>query len=452
MMTTDAPEKSVAQEQPHLLCVDDEQNILKSLRRLLMQEAVQIHTASSGQEALDLMQQQQFDVIISDMRMPGMDGAEFLRQAFAMQPKTYRILMTGYADIQSTVAAVNEGRINRYIAKPWNNQELITSIQDGIQLCQLQRDNDRLQQRVLAQNQQLKVLNQDLERRVELRTEQLKQTLQHLKVSMGQTERTNQALLKVLYNQISMNPSIDGRFAIRVSSHCKAVARQLGLPKQQQENAGLAGMLCEIGLSGLSPQLVAKPLHLFDSNDWQRYREHARFAEEILTPAVALAPVTEMIRHQYELFAGNGFPDQLSAERIPVGARILAAVRDFHGFIGGRLLGRNLAQADAMRMLRQQQGAVYDPQVLIALQEIVARGVTDPMSQLNTRQGLSLDELQEGMKLKSNVYNQKNMLLVPEGTVLTTAMIAKLRKLLPGQQDQLRFLVEPPSVDEATTG
>lgn len=451
-MTTDAPETSVAQEQPHLLCVDDEQNILKSLRRLLMQEAVQIHTASSGQEALDLMQQQQFDVIISDMRMPGMDGAEFLRQAFAMQPKTYRILMTGYADIQSTVAAVNEGRINRYIAKPWNNQELITSIQDGIQLCQLQRDNDRLQQRVLAQNQQLKVLNQDLERRVELRTEQLKQTLQHLKVSMGQTERTNQALLKVLYNQISMNPSIDGRFAIRVSSHCKAVARQLGLPKQQQENAGLAGMLCEIGLSGLSPQLVAKPLHLFDSNDWQRYREHARFAEEILTPAVALAPVTEMIRHQYELFAGNGFPDQLSAERIPVGARILAAVRDFHGFIGGRLLGRNLAQADAMRMLRQQQGAVYDPQVLIALQEIVARGVTDPMSQLNTRQGLSLDELQEGMKLKSNVYNQKNMLLVPEGTVLTTAMIAKLRKLLPGQQDQLRFLVEPPSVDEATTG
>lgn len=451
-MTTDALETSVAQEQPHLLCVDDEQNILKSLRRLLMQEAVQIHTASSGQEALDLMQQQQFDVIISDMRMPGMDGAEFLRQAFAMQPKTYRILMTGYADIQSTVAAVNEGRINRYIAKPWNNQELITSIQDGIQLCQLQRDNDRLQQRVLAQNQQLKVLNQDLERRVELRTEQLKQTLQHLKVSMGQTERTNQALLKVLYNQISMNPSIDGRFAIRVSSHCKAVARQLGLPKQQQENAGLAGMLCEIGLSGLSPQLVAKPLHLFDSNDWQRYREHARFAEEILTPAVALAPVTEMIRHQYELFAGNGFPDQLSAERIPVGARILAAVRDFHGFIGGRLLGRNLAQADAMRMLRQQQGAVYDPQVLIALQEIVARGVTDPMSQLNTRQGLSLDELQEGMKLKSNVYNQKNMLLVPEGTVLTTAMIAKLRKLLPGQQDQLRFLVEPPSEDEATTG
>lgn len=451
-MTTDALETSVAQEQPHLLCVDDEQNILKSLRRLLMQEAVQIHTASSGQEALDLMQQQQFDVIISDMRMPGMDGAEFLRQAFAMQPKTYRILMTGYADIQSTVAAVNEGRINRYIAKPWNNQELITSIQDGIQLCQLQRDNDRLQQRVLAQNQQLKVLNQDLERRVELRTEQLKQTLQHLKVSMGQTERTNQALLKVLYNQISMNPSIDGRFAIRVSSHCKAVARQLGLPKQQQENAGLAGMLCEIGLSGLSPQLVAKPLHLFDSNDWQRYREHARFAEEILTPAVALAPVTEMIRHQYELFAGNGFPDQLSAERIPVGARILAAVRDFHGFIGGRLLGRNLAQADAMRMLRQQQGAVYDPQVLIALQEIVARGVTDPMSQLNTRQGLSLDELQEGMKLKSNVYNQKNMLLVPEGTVLTTSMLAKLRKLLPGQQDQLRFLVEPPSEDEATTG
>lgn len=442
-MSAEANMPSPAVEQPFVLCVDDEQNILKSLRRLLISEPVQLLTASNGQEALALMQQHTIDVVISDMRMPSMDGATFLRHAFELQPDCYRILMTGYADMQSTVAAVNEGRINRYIAKPWNNQELLTALEDGLKLRQLQKSNQALQQRVVAQNQQLKLLNQDLEHRVELRTSQLKQTLQQLKVSVAQTERTNAALLKVLYNQISMNPSIDGRFALRVSSHCRAVARQLGLTLVQQEHCGIAGLLCEIGLSGLTTAQLAKPLYLFDANDWLRYREHAKYAEEILTPAVALAPVTEMIRHQYEQFAGQGWPDKLTAEHIPLGARILAAVRDYHGYHGGRLLGRSLAQPDAMRMLRQQQGTIYDPQVLIALQEILAHDLIEPQLVTTNRQGLSLDELQPGMKLKSNVYNQKNMLLIPEGTVLTAALIVKLRKLLAGQHEALRFLIDP---------
>lgn len=452
-MSAEANTPTAAMEQPFLLCVDDEQNILKSLRRLLITEPVQLLIASSGYEALELMKQHPVDVVISDMRMPGMDGAEFLKHAFQMQPDCYRILMTGYADMQSTVAAVNEGRINRYIAKPWNNQELLTAIEDGLKLRQLQKSNAALQQRVLAQNQQLKVLNQDLENRVELRTAQLKQTLSQLKVSVAQTERTNAALLKVLYNQISMNPSIDGRFALRVSSHCRAVARQLGLTVAQQEHSSIAGLLCEIGLSGLTATQLAKPLYLFDANDWLRYREHARYAEEILTPAVALAPVAEMIRHQYEQFGGQGWPDKLTAEHIPLGARILAAVRDYHGYHGGRLLGRSLAQADAMRMLRQQQGTVYDPQVLIAFQEILAHDAVEPQLVTTNRQGLSLDELQPGMKLKSSVYNQKNMLLIPDGTVLTAALIVKLRKLLAGQHETLRFLIDPEVHDpEQPTG
>lgn len=448
-MSTDASMPNAVVEQPFLLCVDDEQNILKSLRRLLMSEPVQLLTATNGNEALALMEQHAIDVVISDMRMPEMDGAEFLKHAYHKQPDCYRILMTGYADMQSTVAAVNEGRINRYIAKPWNNQELLAAIEDGLKMRQLQKANAVLQQRVIAQNQQLKLLNQDLEQRVELRTAQLKQTLAQLKISNAQTERTNSALLKVLYNQISMNPSIDGRFALRVSSHCRAVARQLGLALPQQEQVGIAGLLCEIGLSGLTAAQLSKPMYLFDANDWIRYREHARFAEEILTPAVALAPMAEMIRHQYEQFSGQGWPDKLTAEHIPLGARILAAVRDYHGYHGGRLLGRSLPQPDAIRMLRQQQGTVYDPQVLIALQEILAHDVVEPQLVATNRQGLSLDELQPGMKLKSSVYNQKNMLLIPDGTVLTTALISKLRKLLAGQHETMRFLIEPEVQDPA---
>lgn len=430
-----------------VLCVDDEVNILKSLRRLFVSEPLELMAANSGAEALELMKQHQFDVIISDMRMPSMDGAEFLTRAYKLQPDSYRILMTGYADIQSTVAAVNSGKISRYISKPWNNQELINAVTDGLKLVQLQKHNQALQQQVLEQNRQLKLLNQDLENRVELRTTQLKQILTQLKYSMKQVENQNQSLMKVLYNQINVNPLIDGQFALRLSYLSRNLARHMGLSPQQQEHLALAGMLSEIGLSGLPPTLLSKPTRTLDENEWQRYREHTRFAEEILSPATAMAPVAEIIRHQYELFNGSGYPDQLNAEHIPLGSRILAVARDYYGYLNGRMLPRRIDANNALCMMRQQQGAMYDPLVLMALSE-VSSGAPVPESIRSPSQNgsLPLDQLQPGMKLKANVYNQKNMLLLPEGQILTEAVLSKLRRLLSGSHAELLFLVEQPEV------
>jgi response regulator RpfG family c-di-GMP phosphodiesterase len=442
-MTTDAM-NTVKQK---VLCVDDEVNILKSLRRLFITEPLELMTASSGAEALELMNHHQFDLIISDMRMPSMDGAEFLTRAYQIQPECYRMLMTGYADIQSTIAAVNSGKISRYIAKPWNNQELIIAVQDGLKLVMLQKHNHALQQQVLEQNRQLKLLNQDLENRVELRTTQLKQILTQLKFSMKQVENQNQSLMKVLYNQINVNPLIDGQFALRLSYLCRNLARHMGLSPQQQEHLALAGMLSEIGLSGLPPTLLSKPTRTLDENEWLRYREHTRFAEEILSPATAMAPVAEIIRHQYEVFNGSGYPDQLNAEHIPLGSRILAVARDYYGYLNGRLLPRRIDANNALRMMRQQQGAIYDPLVLMALSEISAGAVpVETVSSPSLSGSLSLDQLQPGMKLKANVYNQKNMLLLPEGQILTEAVLTKLRRLLSGSHAGLLFLVEQADV------
>jgi response regulator RpfG family c-di-GMP phosphodiesterase len=442
-MTTDAM-NTVKQK---VLCVDDEVNILKSLRRLFITEPLELMAASSGAEALELMNHHQFDLIISDMRMPSMDGAEFLTRAYQIQPESYRILMTGYADIQSTIAAVNSGKISRYIAKPWNNQELIIAVQDGLKLVMLQKHNHALQQQVLEQNRQLKLLNQDLENRVELRTTQLKQILTQLKFSMKQVENQNQSLMKVLYNQINVNPLIDGQFALRLSYLCRNLARHMGLSPQQQEHLALAGMLSEIGLSGLPPTLLSKPTRTLDENEWLRYREHTRFAEEILSPATAMAPVAEIIRHQYEVFNGSGYPDQLNAEHIPLGSRILAVARDYYGYLNGRLLPRRIDANNALRMMRQQQGAIYDPLVLMALSEISAGAVpVETVRSPSLSGSLSLDQLQPGMKLKANVYNQKNMLLLPEGQILTEAVLTKLRRLLSGSHAELLFLVEQADV------
>ncbi len=433
-----------------VFCVDDEQNILKSLKRLLLSHNIEVVTESDARVAVERLKNEKFEVIISDMRMPEINGAEVLEQAALHQPDSFRILMTGYADIASTIAAVNLGKIQRYIAKPWDNDALVAAIREGLQFAMLLQHNQLLQQQVEQNNQQLSQLNQQLEAQVERRTIQLKQSLQQLKASLRQIEHNHMYLLKVLYNQMNVHPLIDGRFAISVSYLAAALSRQMGLAPAEQQQIALAGKLLEIGLTGLAPALLQKTWYQLDAKEWQRYREHVRFAAEILSPAPALAGVAEMIGSQYEHFDGNGYPAQKHAEQIAIGSRVLAVARDYQGLLQGRLLAVKLSSATALAHLRAQQGTVYDPLVIMALADVLSQQTTTPELQpLST--GVSLQQLQPGMRLKHNVYNQKNMLLLPEGYVLTSASLAKLQQILADQAADLYFQIDTEPQQEAHT-
>jgi len=129
---------------PRVLCVDDEVNILKSLQRTLMSPSWELMFADSGAKALEIMGQLQVDVIVSDMKMPGMTGAELLEQVAQSYPNSYRILLSGYADNNSLMAAINQGKIQRYLQKPWSNEELKICVQDGLEQVRLQRQNKLL--------------------------------------------------------------------------------------------------------------------------------------------------------------------------------------------------------------------------------------------------------------------------------------------------------------------
>ena len=127
-----------------LLLVDDEPGILSSLRRLLRPAGYKIHTAESGKAGLAILEQEPIDLVISDMRMPEMDGARFLEQVRSRWPATIRILLTGYADVTSTIDAINRGEIYRYIAKPWDDNDLMLIVRDALERRRLQGENDRL--------------------------------------------------------------------------------------------------------------------------------------------------------------------------------------------------------------------------------------------------------------------------------------------------------------------
>ena len=143
---------SVDDKPAAILFVDDETNVLKALRRLFHNEAYVAYFASSGAEGLEILRENAVDLIISDMRMPEMNGAEFLSQVFMHWPETIRILLTGYADLQSTIDAVNKGRIYNYCNKPWHDDELKLLVRNALEQKRLREQRDRLSEIVRQQN------------------------------------------------------------------------------------------------------------------------------------------------------------------------------------------------------------------------------------------------------------------------------------------------------------
>ena len=127
-----------------LLFVDDEENILKSLDRLFLDEDYNTMTATSGEDGLRLVVDNRIDLIISDQMMPGMKGVEFLSEVKDISPDTVRILLTGYADLEATIGAINKGEVYRFITKPWSDEELLVTVKQSLEYGDLVLKNRSL--------------------------------------------------------------------------------------------------------------------------------------------------------------------------------------------------------------------------------------------------------------------------------------------------------------------
>lgn len=156
-----------------LLLVDDEPNVLKSLKRLLIDTDYKIITSESGEQALKKFDDNEIHVVISDYRMPGLNGVEFLSKVKEISPETIRIILSGYADVIAIVEAINEGEVYKFITKPWNDQELLTTVLRTFEQYDLQKENIRLDSELRTRNQELQEFTKSLEEKVAQRTRDL---------------------------------------------------------------------------------------------------------------------------------------------------------------------------------------------------------------------------------------------------------------------------------------
>ena len=154
-----------------ILCVDDERNVLRALERIFLDDDFEILTAPSGEEGLELLESgDTVQIVVSDYRMPGMNGVDFLSEVCRRWPDTVRIVLSGYADTAAVVAAINEGQIYKFIAKPWNDDELKVTITNAIERYFLNKRNQELTEELRQKNEELNLVNQNLERLVAEKT------------------------------------------------------------------------------------------------------------------------------------------------------------------------------------------------------------------------------------------------------------------------------------------
>jgi len=417
-----------------VLCVDDDLSILKSLHRLLMSQGIEVTVVDNGADALRLLSQHDFAVIISDMRMPGMTGAEFLQQAATIRPETQRFLLTGYADMESTISAINEGKIQRYIQKPWRNEDLTLQVRDSIEKYQLLRKNSELQHKLSQQNRSLKELNQNLEAHVQKRTSQLRHVMKELQME-------HQAMLDLLFNFISVNPHLSGQFAQNVARTCRLLASHCQLEPKDQQHIVMAGLLSQLGLLGMDPALYGKAFHLLDGTERQQYCTHPALAQLMLLPATHLALMSDAIYHQYERYNGSGMPDHMVGTDIPIGARIVAIARDFWLLVEQQGSSRDTVLLHCLQQLKMHQGSYYDPVLVKIMTDLELHQLITVEFVAASHQQISTSELEAGMILERPLYNENRILLLPHGHVFSEMSITKLKQIESKRDKKWQLLV-----------
>jgi len=455
-MTEACASTAAADRQPVLLFVDDEPGIVAALRRLFRPHGYVVLTANSGAEGLDILEREAVDLVISDMRMPEMDGARFLEQVRRRWPEVVRILLTGYADIESTIAAINRGEIWRYIPKPWDDDSIVLTVRDALERKRLAAENARLLDLTRRQNDELKTLNASLEQKVAERTAQLRATLASLEQANGDLKRNFLNSVRVFSGLVELRGGELGSHFVghgrRVADMARTVARRLRLPDAEVQAAMLAGLLHDIGKIGLPDHLLDKPFNSLDGLLRAQVMKHPVIGENLLLAVDELKGPALAIRHHHECFDGSGYPDRLAGKSIPVAARILAVVNDYDALQLGTLTKRRYSAAEALAFVIDQSGARYDPAVVTAFAQWLLATQPGLRGRMQLPEGegwptleceaaepeiptvdLLPGELQPGMVLASDLIHQEGYLLLAAGFALQAATIAHLRRI---EQDE----------------
>ncbi len=428
-----------------ILLVDDEVNITKSLRRLLGQvDIYEVLIGNSGDEGLALIRENEdIGVIISDQRMPQMTGVEFLGEARKLVPDAIRILLTGYADIEASIAAINQGAVFRYLSKPWQDDELLATIAEAVEHYQLVSENKRLNALVSKQNAELQDWNSRLKQRVldqtsqiRAKSESLAEKNQQLRSSFGET-------IEALSGLVGMRNRVDPGHSRNTAELVAAMAKSMGLTSDEVRNYRSAALLHDIGKIGMDDGLLSKTVDQLNHEELVEYQRHVVRGQTAIDPVLELRDLGPLIRHHHESFDGSGFPDGLAKEDIPLGARLIAVANSFEHRL--HRFAEADARTEALKTMKQEWGSLLDPQ----LKKVLSAAAGEIFGQLEfsaevVKRMVAPNEIEVGMQLLQDLHSGTGVLLLKKGTVFDAAGIDSIKRcfMIDPFDAQIAVLVE----------
>ncbi|WNV04822.1 response regulator [Candidatus Methylospira mobilis] len=316
-----------------LLIVDDDPDVLAALRRAF-RKGYNVVTADNGSAAISILNEQTVHLIICDQRMPGVTGEQVLEHALFKQPDAVRILLTGYSDMESLVACVNEAHIYKYVAKPWDPQELSFTVARALDAYDLKRRLDEAQG----------LLESAYEDAV----------LMLCIAAEGKDEDTSSHLY-------------------RVRHYTETLAIAMGVPAEQAEHMGLMSMLHDIGKLSVPDEILKKPGKLSD-DEWVVMKTHSMAGVRILGGNMFYGTAREICAGHHENYDGSGYPYGIKGSDIPLSARIVKVADVFDALTTKRPYKDAWPVERAMAEINDKKSIMFDPDIVVQMQKLFETG------------------------------------------------------------------------------
>jgi len=330
MNTTMNPENPGTQmgAQAPVLFVDDDPLVLEGLRRAVYPEFA-ADLAHGPEEGLaKLRNHGPYPIVVSDMRMPGMDGAEFLAAACNIAPASIRVMLTGCEDAQAAGRAVNEGQIFRFLTKPVTPEKLVATLRE----CHAQYHSACIERG-------------------------------HLQATMEALEQLDVGTLTSLARAIDAKSAWTAGHSERVTSLAVKIGHAMGLNAQSLNIIHRGALLHDIGKIGTPAAVLDKPGAL-DAAEIQIMRDHVTIGIRIIEPIACFRDALPMVAQHHEWFDGTGYPTGLAGENIDPHARILAVADCYDAMVSDRPYRRGLTTLQAIHSIQQRSGTQFDPLVI----------------------------------------------------------------------------------------
>jgi putative two-component system response regulator len=323
-----------------ILVVDDEIYIQEILKTTLEQNGFECVVVGDADSALDALASRNFDVALSDIRMPGKQGTQLLREVKASFPEVVVIMITA---LDSTTTAIESMRLGAYdyIVKPFNLDQVLISVDRALDKRRLENANREYQ----------KYLTQIAEERA------------------AETRRLFYSITQAFIQMLDLRTPFNEGHAVRVAEQARYVARELKMTDDGVRKVYLAALLHDVGTILVDDMLLNKQGTL-SPDEQKRLQERTAMADDVLKPILNDDEVLKCIRHKRERYDGTGYPSHLKGNLIPLGARVIAVVEAFDAMTIGRPYRLPQSPEKAIEELVRCAHTQFDPQVVTVFSDL----------------------------------------------------------------------------------